>query len=69
MLPNNLSLNQMIRKINKSVSDEKWQLSDPKNTLTKEVVFTPKKVRVTFLYTQIIKVYLNWLENDNKTSF
>ena len=46
MLPNNLSLSQMITKINKSVSDEKWQLSDPKNTLTKEVVFTPKNVVV-----------------------
>jgi hypothetical protein len=44
MLPNNLPLSQMITKINKSVSDEKWQLADPKNTLTKEVYFTPKKV-------------------------
>jgi hypothetical protein len=46
MLPNNLALSQMITKINKSVSDEKWQLSDPKNTLTKEVFFTPKNVSV-----------------------
>jgi hypothetical protein len=46
MLPNNLPLSQMITKINKSVSDEKWQLSDPKNTLTKEVIFTPKNVSV-----------------------
>ena len=46
MLPNNLSLSQMITKINKSVGDEKWQLSDPKNTLTKEVFFTPKNVSV-----------------------
>jgi hypothetical protein len=44
MLPNNLSLSQMITKINKRVSDEKWQLSDPKNTLSKEVLFTPKNV-------------------------
>ena len=44
MLPNNLSLSQMITKINKSVSDQKLQLSDPKNTLTKEVFFTPKNV-------------------------
>ncbi len=49
-LPDNLPLSQMITKINKSVSDEKWQLSDPKNTLTKEVVFTPKKVRVNVLF-------------------
>ena len=46
MLPNNLSLSQMITKINKSVSDEQLQLSDPKNTLTKEVFFTPKNVSV-----------------------
>ena len=46
MLPNNLSLSQMITKINKSVSDQKWQLPDPKNTLTKEVFFTPKNVSV-----------------------
>jgi len=46
MLPINLPLSQMITKINKSVSDEKWQLSDPKNTLTKEVFFTPKNVSV-----------------------
>jgi caspase 7 len=46
MLPNNLPLSQMITKINKSVSDQKWQLSDPKNTLTKEVFFTPKNVSV-----------------------
>ena len=47
-LPDNLPLSQMITKINKSVSDEKWQLSDPKNTLTKEVVFTPKNVSVNY---------------------
>jgi hypothetical protein len=46
MLPNNLSLSQMITKINKNVSDQKYQLSDPKNTLTKEVFFTPKNVSV-----------------------
>jgi hypothetical protein len=46
MLPNNLPLSQMITKINKSVSDEQLQLSDPKNTLTKEVFFTPKNVSV-----------------------
>jgi hypothetical protein len=46
MLPNNLPLSQMITKINKNVSDQKKQLPDPKNTLTKEVFFTPKNVSV-----------------------
>jgi hypothetical protein len=50
-LPDNLTLSEMITTINKSVSDGKWQLSDPKNTLTKVVEFTPKKVSVNyFLY-------------------
>jgi hypothetical protein len=48
MLPNNLPLSQMITKINKNVSDEKWQLSDPKNTLIKEVLFRPKNVSVNY---------------------
>jgi hypothetical protein len=49
MLPNNLPLSQTITKINKSVSDQKWQLSDPKNTLTKEVFFRPKNVSVNLV--------------------
>ena len=50
MLPQNMSLNQMITRINKSVSDEKWQLPDQKNTLTKELYFTPKNVSDLFLF-------------------
>jgi caspase 7 len=45
-IPNNLPLSQMITKINKSVSDQKYQLSCPMNPLTKEVFFTPKNVSV-----------------------
>ena len=49
-LPNNLSLSQMITKINEKVKNEgmklgeRLQLTDPRTTLTKDVYFTPKNV-------------------------
>jgi hypothetical protein len=51
-LPNNLSLSQMITKINEKVknegmkSGERLQLTDPRTTLTKDVYFTPKNVNI-----------------------
>lgn len=45
-LPNNLSLSQMVTKVNKRVKEREneIQLADPINRLTKEVYFTPKNV-------------------------
>jgi hypothetical protein len=51
-LPNNLSLSQMITKINEKVKEEglklgeRFQLTDPRTTLTKEIYFVPKNVSV-----------------------
>ena len=51
-LPNNLSLSQMVTEINKKVKDEglklgkRFQLTDPRTTLTKELYFVPKNVSV-----------------------
>jgi caspase 6 len=51
-LPNNLSLSQMITKINEKVKEEglklgeQMQLADPRTTLTKELYFVPKNVSV-----------------------
>jgi hypothetical protein len=53
-LPNNLSLSQMITKINARVGEEgvrlgkRLQLTDPRTTLTKELYFMPKNVSVFF---------------------
>jgi hypothetical protein len=50
--PNNLSLSQMITKINEKVKEEGlklgegFQLTDPRTTLTKELYFVPKNVSV-----------------------
>ena len=43
-LPNNLSLAQMITKINKSVSKTRQQISVPEFRMSKEVYFWPKNV-------------------------
>jgi caspase 7 len=43
-LPNNLSLSQMITKVNKKVEEKGIQLADPIVRLKKEVYFTPKNV-------------------------
>jgi hypothetical protein len=54
-LPNNLSLSQMITKINEKVKDEglklgkRFQLTDPRTTLTKELYFVPKNVSVLII--------------------
>ena len=54
-LPNNLSLSQMITKINEKVKEEglklgeRMQLADPRNTLTKELYFVPKNVSVLII--------------------
>jgi hypothetical protein len=51
-LPNNLSLSQMVTKINEKVKEEglkigeRFQLTDPRTTLTKELYFVPKNVSV-----------------------
>jgi hypothetical protein len=51
-LPYNLSLSQMITKINEKVKEggmklgERFQLTDPRTTLTKELYFVPKNVSV-----------------------
>jgi hypothetical protein len=51
-LPNNLSLSQMVTKINEKVKEggmrmgERFQLTDPRTTLTKELYFMPKNVSV-----------------------
>ncbi len=51
-LPNNLSLSQMVTKINEKVKNEgmklgeRLQLTDPRTTLTKDVYFTPKNVNI-----------------------
>jgi uncharacterized protein (DUF2344 family) len=50
MLPNNLSLSQMITKINKSLSDEKWQLSDPKKHSNKRSLLYTEKFKRELLF-------------------
>jgi hypothetical protein len=45
-LQNNLSLSQMITKINEKIKEEGMQLADPRTTLTKELYFVPKDVSV-----------------------
>ena len=51
-LPNNLSLSQMVTKINEKVKEEglklgeRMQLTDPRTTLTKELYFMPKNVNI-----------------------
>jgi len=45
-LPNNLSLSQMITKINEKVKEGGMQMADPRTTLTKELYFVPKNVSV-----------------------
>ena len=53
-LPNNLSLSQMITKINEKVKEEgmrmgeRFQLTDPRTTLTKELYFVPKNVSIFY---------------------
>jgi hypothetical protein len=50
-LPDNLSLSQMITKINENIRyNGKKQLGDPRSTLIKEIYFTPKNVRKFFLF-------------------
>ena len=59
-LPNNFSLSQMITKINEKVKEEgmkmgeRFQLTDPKTTLTKELYFVPKNVS-DFALTNYVK--------------
>jgi hypothetical protein len=54
-LPNNLSLSQMITKINEKVKEEglklgeRMQLADSRITLTKELYFVPKNVSVLII--------------------
>jgi hypothetical protein len=54
-LPNNLSLSQMVTKINENVKErgmkfgKRFQLTDPRTTLTKELYFVPKNVSIFFL--------------------
>jgi hypothetical protein len=53
-LPNNLSLSQMVPKINEKVIEEgmklgkRFQLTDPRTTLTKELYFVPKNVSIFY---------------------
>ena len=47
-LPNNLSLAQMITKINESVSNKRLQISVPEFRMTKEISFLPKDVSLIF---------------------
>jgi hypothetical protein len=43
-LPNNMSLTQMIIRINEKVKQKEGQLTDHRITFTKELYFMPKKV-------------------------
>jgi hypothetical protein len=50
-LPNNLSLSQMITRINEKIRDNgRRQLGDPRSTLVKEIYFTPKNVSVIICF-------------------
>jgi hypothetical protein len=46
--PNNLSLSQMITKINEKIRDKGEQLAETRSILLKEVYFTPKNVSVSY---------------------
>ena len=62
MLPNNLSLSQMITKINEKVKEEgvrlgkRMQLSDPRTSLTKELYFRPKNVSGFFSLKKVLVI-------------
>ena len=51
-LPNNMSLAQMITRINKSVSEKRLQVPVPEFRINKEIKFLPKEVSLVFNFSK-----------------
>jgi hypothetical protein len=62
-LPNNLSLAQMITKINEIVSNEKMQISVPEFRMNKEIYFLPKDVSRFFKTIFIYCIIMSYSKN------